>query len=98
MDCELIQVTPRSDEWDALRRCRITASRLGDVMAKETTKRYRKLQQRLVLELTGAIHVEAVKKIPRENFQQALNILKNQAIRDGKIESEREPGEDDDKV
>ena len=43
-------------------------------------------------------HVEAVKKIPRENFQQALNILKNQAIRDGKIESEREPGEDDDKV
>ena len=58
MDCEIIQVEQRSDEWDALRRCRITASRLGDVMAKPTTLRYKRLQQKLILELTGKVYID----------------------------------------
>ena len=53
MDCRVVQVTQGSDEWDALRRCRITASRLGDVMAKPTTKRYQHYRSRIVCELLG---------------------------------------------
>lgn len=42
-------------------------------------------------------NVKAIHDIPKELYQQALNLLKNQAIRDGKIEAdEREPGTDDD--
>jgi len=41
--------------------------------------------------------VKAVQDIPKELYQSALNLLKNQAVRDGKIEAdEREPGSDDD--
>lgn len=58
MDCEVIQVEPRSDQHWALRRCRITASRLGIVMSKPTTKGYQKLQRQLALELAGAEFAE----------------------------------------
>lgn len=58
MDCEMIHAKQDSDQWSALRRCRITASRMGDVMAKPTTKRYQQYQQQLVMELAGKIYVD----------------------------------------
>ncbi len=58
MDCRIIKVDQNSDEWLALRRCRITASRLADVMAKPTTQRYQQYQRELSLELLGYEHVE----------------------------------------
>ena len=49
----------RTDEWFAARLGKITASRIGDVMAKPTTAAYRKYLVQLVTErLTGA-RVEA---------------------------------------
>jgi len=58
MDCRIIQVEQTSDEhWD-LRRTRITASRLADVMADKKTKRYRKYRQEKVLEFLGHKQVE----------------------------------------
>lgn len=39
MDCQVIKVEQGTDEWDALRRCRITASRVGDVMSKPVQKK-----------------------------------------------------------
>lgn len=58
MDCQIVKVKPNTEQWDALRRCRITCSRLGDVMAKPTTKRYKQYQKELVLELLGHVAVE----------------------------------------
>jgi putative phage-type endonuclease len=43
----------RSEEWFAERRCRITASRFGDVLAKPTTKRYQTYMQEVVDGLIG---------------------------------------------
>ena len=58
MDCRIIQVEQGSDEhWD-LRRTRITASRLADVMGGLKTKRYQKYRQEKVLELLGNKQVE----------------------------------------
>ncbi len=54
MDCEVVYVDQRSDKWRALRHGRLTASRLGDVMAGKRTKRYRSYQTQKVLELAGA--------------------------------------------
>lgn len=43
-----------TDEWFAARLGKITASRIGDVMAKPTTARYKKYQTQLITErLTG---------------------------------------------
>ena len=53
MDCQLIHVPQNSDEWDALRRCRITGSRIGDVMADPKTKRYTEYRKQLILEHHG---------------------------------------------
>jgi len=61
MDCQIVPVEQGSDEWLALRRCRVTASRLGDVMAKPTTGRYKKYRREKVLELLGH---EAVEETP----------------------------------
>lgn len=58
MDCRIIRVEQGSDEWLALRRSRITASRLGDVMAGKDTKRYKKYRREKVLELLGNENVE----------------------------------------
>lgn len=58
MDCRIIKVEQGSDEWLALRRSRITASRLGDVMAKPDTKRYKQYRREKVLELLGNTNVE----------------------------------------
>ena len=58
MDCKIIMIEQSSDEWLDLRRCRITASRMADVMAKPDTKRYIKYRQEKVLELLGHKHVE----------------------------------------
>lgn len=58
MDCRIIKVEQGSDEWLALRRSRITASRLGDVMAKPDTKRYQKYRREKVLELLGHENAE----------------------------------------
>lgn len=53
MDCRIVRVEQGSDEWLALRRGRITASRLADVMAKPNTKRYQGYRREIVLELLG---------------------------------------------
>jgi len=53
MDCNIIEVEQGSDEWLELRRCRITCSRLGDVMAKPTTQRYQDYQTQIAQELSG---------------------------------------------
>ncbi len=58
MDCRVVKVEQGSDEWLALRRSRITASRLGDVMAGTDTKRYTKYMREKVLELLGNENVE----------------------------------------
>lgn len=58
MDCRIIKVEQGSDEWLALRRSRITASRLADVMAKPDTKRYQKYRREIVLELLGNENAE----------------------------------------
>ncbi|MCK5090233.1 MAG: YqaJ viral recombinase family protein [Hyphomicrobiaceae bacterium] len=58
MDCKIVRVEQGSDEWLALRRSRITASRLADVMAAPETKRYKKYQREKVLELLGNTNVE----------------------------------------
>ncbi len=58
MDCKIVKVEQGSDEWLALRRSRITASRLADVMAAPDTKRYKKYQREKVLELLGNTNVE----------------------------------------
>ena len=58
MDCRIIRVEQGSDEWLDLRRSRITASRLGDVMAAPETKRYQKYRKEKVLELLGHRNVE----------------------------------------
>ena len=58
MDCRIIRVEQGSDEWLALRRSRVTASRLGDVMAGKDTKRYKKYRREKVLELLGNENVE----------------------------------------
>jgi hypothetical protein len=58
MACKVIHVEQGTDEWDALRRTRITASRLGDVLAKPNTKRHIGYKQEITLELLGHTHVE----------------------------------------
>lgn len=42
-----------SPEWFAARKCKITASRFGDVLAAPTTKRYLKYQQELIDNIKG---------------------------------------------
>lgn len=51
--CKVVEVEQGSETWDGLRRGRLTASRMGDVMAKPTTKRYQDYQQQIVFELLG---------------------------------------------
>jgi hypothetical protein len=58
VDCKIVKVEQGSDEWLTLRRSRITASRLADVMADPKTKRYRQYQREKVLELLGNTNVE----------------------------------------
>lgn len=58
MDCRIISVEQGSDEWLDLRRNRITCSRLADVMAKPTTKRYQQYQREKIKEMLGYRHVE----------------------------------------
>ena len=53
IDCKIIVVEQGSDAWLNLRRCRITASRVADVMAKPSTKRYQDYQTQLAQELSG---------------------------------------------
>jgi hypothetical protein len=58
VDCKIVKVEQGSDEWLTLRRSRITASRLADVMADPKTKRYKQYQREKVLELLGNTNVE----------------------------------------
>ena len=58
MDCEIVRVDQHSDDWFALRRGRITASRVADVVARPDTLRYQKYQREIVLELLGHEFVE----------------------------------------
>ena len=51
--CKLMQVEQGSEKWKALRRGRITASRMGDVLAGKETRRYIDYRMQLVLELLG---------------------------------------------
>lgn len=59
MRCKVVKVTPNTEEWDALRRGRLTASRAPDWCAKPTTKRYRQYMQEIVYELLGLEEQEA---------------------------------------
>jgi len=58
MDCRIIAVEQGSDTWLDLRRCRITASRMADVMAKKDTLRYKQYLSEKVKELLGHKGVE----------------------------------------
>lgn len=58
MDCRIIRVEQGSDEWLDLRRNRITCSRLADVMAKPTTKRYQRYRSEKIKEMLGHRLVE----------------------------------------
>jgi hypothetical protein len=58
MLCQIVEVEQNSDEWLALRRGRINVSRLGDVMAKPSTKRFKQYHEEKVLELLGHTEVE----------------------------------------
>ena len=51
--CKLIQVEQGSEKWKALRRGRITASRMADVLAGKDTRRYIDYRMQLALELLG---------------------------------------------
>ena len=51
--CKFIEVEQGSAEWKALRRGRITASRMGDVLAAKNTRRYIDYRTQLALELLG---------------------------------------------
>ena len=51
--CKLIQVEQGSAEWKELRRGRITASRMSDVLAGKDTRRYIDYRMQLALELLG---------------------------------------------
>jgi hypothetical protein len=57
MDCRLIHCEQGTDQWDALRRGRVTASRIGDIMAKPGSKRHEGYKRELTLELLG--HTDA---------------------------------------
>ena len=77
MDCRLIQVEQgdQCEEWLDLRRCRITASRMSDVMAGKDTKRYRRYLNEKIKELCGHKGVEespAWAEHGRENEPRAL--------------------------
>lgn len=50
---KIVEVEQGSDQWAALRRGRITASRMGDVIARKTTKRYQNYLQQIAFELLG---------------------------------------------
>ena len=58
MDCKIEYVEQGSDKWLNLRRCRITCSRLGDVMANPTTARYQEYQTQIAQELSGIVQPE----------------------------------------
>ncbi len=58
MDCRIIKVKQPSDDWHDLRHCRITVSRLADVMAKKDTKRYTQYRSEKIRELCGHKGVE----------------------------------------
>lgn len=47
-----------TEQWEGLRHGRLTASRIADIMAKPTTKRYKKYRREITLELLGHQHVE----------------------------------------
>ena len=51
--CKLIEVEQGSAEWKELRRGRITASRMSDVLAGKDTRRYIEYRMQLALELLG---------------------------------------------
>ncbi len=51
--CKLIEVEQGSAKWKALRRGRITASRMGDVLAGRDTRRYIDYRMQLAFELLG---------------------------------------------
>lgn len=54
MRCRLVEVEQGSDEWHELRAGKITASRLGDVIADPATKRYKGYMAELLKEMEGA--------------------------------------------
>lgn len=53
MDCKLVEVKQNSEEWEELRRGRVTASCMRNVMAKKTTKAYQDYRQQIAMELLG---------------------------------------------
>lgn len=81
MDCKLIHVQQDTDEWYALRRTRITASRLADVMAKPGTKRYDGYMNEITLELLGHTEVEESPEWFRHGREMEPNALRLYGLR-----------------
>lgn len=76
MDCRIVTVEQGTDEWLDLRRGRITASHLGDVLAKPNTKRYQKYMRQIVLELLGEVNVEEAPEWARHGRENEPRALK----------------------
>lgn len=53
MECQVLQIARGSDQWDAMRLCRVMVSRLGDVLAGEDTKRRKEYLTQLSEERSG---------------------------------------------
>lgn len=60
----LLRIEQGSDEWHDIRAGKITASRLGDVLANPSTKRYKQYMYELLKELEGE-HPSTVSDSPR---------------------------------
>jgi len=81
VECKLIEVEQGTEEWDAIRRTRITCSRLADVMAGEKTKRHQGYKQELTLELLGHMHVEDKPEWFRHGREMEPNALRLYQLR-----------------
>ena len=76
MDCRIVTAEQGTDEWLDLRRGRITASHLGDVLAAPKTKRYQKYMRQVVLELLGETNVEESPEWARHGRENEPKALK----------------------
>ncbi len=82
--CKLVEVVQGSDVWHDCRKGRITASRMGDVLAGKSTKRYTEYRRNLVMGLLGyepdqeearwAAHGRAFEPFARTQYAEDRNV------------------------